>query len=197
MSSKHFFATDHFVERHIGTSPQQVAYMLQQLHVDSLDQLINETVPPNIQLTAPLAIGDPMSEYQYLQHVQQLMSRNQLWKSYIGMGYYGTIVPAVIQRNIFENPGWYTQYTPYQAEIAQGRLEALLNFQTVICDLTNMPVANASLLDEATAAAEAMQMLHRTQNKNPKAPQNNTFLVADNCLPATIEVLKTRAEPLG
>lgn len=197
MSSKHFFATDHFVERHIGTSPQQVAYMLQQLNVDTLDELINQTVPPNIQLTAPLEIGDPMSEYQYLQHIQQLMSRNQVWKSYIGMGYYGTIVPAVIQRNIFENPGWYTQYTPYQAEIAQGRLEALLNFQTVICDLTNMPVANASLLDEATAAAEAMQMLHRTQNKNPRAPQNNTFLVADNCLPATIEVLKTRAEPLG
>lgn len=197
MSSKHFFATDHFIERHIGPNPQQISHMLQTVNVDTLDQLIDETIPPNIRLNAPLEIGYPMSEYQYLQHIRQLMSRNQPLKSYIGTGYYGTIVPAVIQRNILENPGWYTQYTPYQAEIAQGRLEALLNFQTLICELTNMPVANASLLDEATAAAEAMQMLHRTQNKNPQAPQNNCFLVADNCLPATIEVIKTRAEPLG
>lgn len=197
MSNKHFFATDHFIERHIGPNAQQISHMLQSVNVDTLDQLIDETIPPNIRLNTPLEIGDPMSEYQYLQHIRQLMSRNQLLKSYIGTGYYGTIVPTVIQRNILENPGWYTQYTPYQAEIAQGRLEALLNFQTLICELTNMPVGNASLLDEATAAAEAMQMLHRTQNKNPRQPQNNCFLVADNCLPATIEVIKTRAEPLG
>lgn len=171
--------------------------MLQQLHVDSLDQLINETVPPNIQLTAPLEIGDPMSEYQIpatctATYVAQSTLEIVYWYGLLWNHCACCYTTQYIRKSGLVHP----IYTLSSREIAQGRLEALL-CSTVICDLTNMPVANASLLDEATAAAEAMQMLHRTQNKNPRVAQNNCFLVANNCLPATIDVLKTRAEPLG
>jgi glycine dehydrogenase len=138
-----------------------------------------------------------MSEYEYLRELRGLASKNKLFKTYIGRGYYGTWTPSVINRSIFQNPGWYTQYTPYQAEIAQGRLEAILNFQTMVCDLTGLPVANASLLDEGTSAAEAMTLFFGVKNKKNKAVVANRFLVSDRVFPQTISVLKTRAEPLG
>lgn len=188
--------TDLFLSRHLGPRQSDLSQMLQTVGADNLEQLIAQTIPASIRLAQPLNTGEAMSEYAYLAHIDQVARRNKLWKTYIGMGYYGTITPPVILRNIFENPGWYTQYTPYQSEIAQGRLEALLNFQTMVCDLCAMEVANASLLDEATAAAEAMLLLHRTKNKTPQS-QKNTFWVSDTCLPATIEVLQGRAEPLG
>ena len=147
-----------FESRHIGPGPAETAQMLKTIGVSSIDELIDQTIPPAIRLKKPMKMDPAMSEYEYLQHIQQLAARNKVFKTYIGLGYYGTITPSVILRNIFENPGWYTAYTPYQAEIAQGRLEALLNFQTMVMDLTGMELANASLLDEATAAAEAMHI---------------------------------------
>ncbi|HRI27069.1 MAG TPA: aminomethyl-transferring glycine dehydrogenase [Chitinophagales bacterium] len=191
-----FSSNNEFLSRHLGPNKQQTEQMLQQIGVASIDELISQTIPDGIKLAKPLHLGNPMTEYAYMQYITQIAQQNKLWKSYLGMGFYDTITPAVIQRNIFENPGWYTQYTPYQSEIAQGRLEALLNFQTMVANLTAMPIANASLLDEATAAAEAMQMLHRVKNKKP-GQEMNTFLVSDTCLPYTIDVLKTRAQPLG
>src|SRR5258708_22665 len=147
-----------FASRHIGPDEQETARMLATIGIGSLDELIDKTIPAAIRSKKSLAIPGPLSEQQYLTDLRQIASLNKVYKSYIGQGYYGTIVPSVILRNVFENPGWYTQYTPYQAEIAQGRLESLLNFQTMVSDLTGLPLANASLLDEGTAAAEAMTM---------------------------------------
>jgi glycine dehydrogenase len=167
--------------------------MLDTIGLTSIDQLIEKTVPAAIRLAKPLQIGDAMSEHQYLTKAMELGKKNIVAKSYIGMGYHPTFVPTVILRNVLENPGWYTAYTPYQAEIAQGRLEALLNYQTMIIDLTGMEIANASLLDEGTAAGEAMHMLF-AETKKANA---NKFFVSELCFPQTIDVLKTRATPIG
>jgi glycine dehydrogenase len=189
--------TDKFVSRHNGPREQEVSSMLKKTGAASVDQLISETVPANIRLKQPLRIAPAMSEYQYMKHIKALGKKNKTFRSYIGLGYYNNILPAVIQRNILENPGWYTAYTPYQAEIAQGRLEALLNFQTVVMDLTAMPIANASLLDEATAAAEALFMFYSNRSRE-KAKQNaNKFFVSNTVFPQTIDVLRTRAVPYG
>ncbi len=171
--------------------------MLETLGVDSLDDLIDQTVPSSIRLKTPLNLPEPLSEYKFLEELKKTAKKNKVYKSYIGLGYYDCLTPGVIQRNIFENPGWYTQYTPYQAEISQGRLEALINFQTLVIDLTKMEIANASLLDEATAAAEAMTMLHRVGASQRKKETRRKFFVSEKCFPQTIDVLKTRAEPLG
>ncbi len=189
--------TEQFVNRHNGPSEQDVQAMLQKIDAISLEALIDQTVPAAIRLKQPLNLPEGMSEHAYLQHLRGIAAKNKLYKSYIGLGYYDTIVPSVIQRNILENPGWYTAYTPYQAEIAQGRLEALLNFQTMIMDLTGMEIANASLLDEATAAAEAMTMLHGLRSREAAEQGKNSFFVSNECFPQTIELLKTRAKPLG
>jgi glycine dehydrogenase len=184
---------DNFVDRHIGPGQNDINEMLKIIGVDTLDQLIDETVPSSIRLKKPLRLNMPVTEYRFIENLKKIAEKNKVFKSYIGMGYYNTVTPAVIQRNILENPGWYTQYTPYQAEISQGRLEALINFQTVITDLTGLKIANASLLDEGTAAAEAMIMFHSLR-KEKDAYQ---FFVSEECFPQTIEVLKTRANPLG
>src|ERR1035437_10465495 len=155
-----------FASRHIGPNDHETSQMLKTIGSGSLDELLNDTIPSSIRNNKPLEVTPSLSEYEYLAELQQLASRNKLFKTYIGQGYYDTIVPSVILRNIFENPGWYTQYTPYQAEISQGRLESLLNFQTLVCDLTALPIANASLLDEGTAAAEAMAMLFNHKNRD-------------------------------
>jgi glycine dehydrogenase len=188
---------DVFIDRHIGPRNSDTKKMLQVIGVKSVDELIEKTIPDGIRLKSPLSVQEGLSEYNYLRMLRSVAAKNQVFQSYIGLGYYGTILPAAIQRNIFENPGWYTAYTPYQAEIAQGRLEALLNFQTMVCDLTAMPVANASLLDEATAAAEAMAMLFSSRSREEEKNGVNVFLVSDQCFPQTIDVLKTRATPLG
>ncbi|BCK88789.1 glycine dehydrogenase (decarboxylating) [Sideroxyarcus emersonii] len=189
--------TEQFVNRHNGPSTQDVQAMLKKINAPSLDALIDQTVPAAIRLKKPLDLPDGMSEHAFLQHLRGVAAKNKLYKSYIGLGYYDTVVPPVIQRNVLENPGWYTAYTPYQAEIAQGRLEALLNFQTMIIDLTGMEIANASLLDEATAAAEAMTMLHGLRSREAAEQGKNSFFVSNECFPQTIELLKTRARPLG
>ncbi|MCX7193475.1 MAG: glycine dehydrogenase (aminomethyl-transferring), partial [Proteobacteria bacterium] len=188
---------DQFVNRHNGPSDQDVQAMLAKIDAPSLDALIDQTIPASIRLKAPLNLPEGLSEHAYLQHLRGIAAKNRLYKTYIGLGYYDTILPPVIQRNVLENPGWYTAYTPYQAEIAQGRLEALLNFQTMIVDLTGMEIANASLLDEATAAAEAMTMLHGLRSRDAAAAGKNSFFVSHECFPQTIELLKTRAKPLG
>jgi glycine dehydrogenase len=187
--------TDAFVDRHIGPDAEATKQMLQVIGVKSIDELIDQTVPASIRRTTPVNIPAAQSEFHYLKELKKKASKNKLYKNYIGCGYYGTITPAVIRRNILENPGWYTQYTPYQAEIAQGRLEALLNFQTMVADLTALPIANASLLDEGTAAAEAMHLFWGVKNK--KGAEFNKFFVSQLCLPQTIDVIKTRAEILG
>ena len=169
--------------------------MLKKINAPSLDALIDETIPKAIRLKKPLDLPEGLSEYKYLEHLRGMAAKNKSYKTYIGLGYYDTVLPPVIQRNILENPGWYTAYTPYQAEIAQGRLEALLNFQTMVVDLTGMEIANASLLDEATAAAEAMTMLYGLRPRD--AVDKNSFFVSHECFPQTIELLKTRAKPLG
>ena len=186
-----------FESRHIGPGPAETAQMLKTIGVSSIDELIDQTIPPAIRLKKPMKMDPAMSEYEYLQHIQQLAARNKVFKTYIGLGYYGTITPSVILRNIFENPGWYTAYTPYQAEIAQGRLEALLNYQTMILDLTGMELANASLLDEATAAAEAMHMFYAMRTKDQVKAGANVLFVSEKCFPQTIDLLKTRSAPLG
>lgn len=190
-----FFETDNFRNRHIGPNSNDTKEMLKVVGVDSIDKLIDETVPAGIRLAEGLNLDEALSEFEMLGKLQSLADKNKLFKNYIGLGYYPSILPSVIRRNIFENPGWYTQYTPYQAEISQGRLEAVLNFQTMVTDLTGLPVANASLLDEATAAAEAMLMT-KALRKGPKA-NANTFFVSEECFPQTIEVVKTRAVPVG
>jgi glycine dehydrogenase len=185
-----------FTDRHTGSGNLEIKQMLHKISARSIDQLIEETIPKEIQLTTPLHISSGLTEYQYLKSLRSIAAKNQSFRSYIGMGYYNTILPAVIQRNILENPGWYTAYTPYQAEISQGRLEALLNFQTMIADLTGLPVANASLLDEGTAAAEAMIMFYNFSNKSGANQKVNKFFVSQNCFPQTIDVIITRAKPL-
>ena len=190
-------STDSFIHRHIGPREEEISKMIKSIGVKSLDDLIDNTVPGNIRLNQPLNLPKGISEYEYLQRIKKIASKNKVFKSYIGTGYYNTIFPAVIQRNIFENPSWYTSYTPYQAEISQGRLEALLNFQTMISDLTCMEIANASLLDEATAAAEAMIMLYNARKKEQIKEGKCKFFVDSNIFPQILNVLETRAEPLG
>ena len=182
-----------FLDRHLGPAPQEVKEMLAYLGCRSIEELVEEAVPEAIRLGRPLRIPEGVPEVELLARFEKIAAENRTWRSYLGMGYSGTITPGVIRRNILENPGWYTQYTPYQAEIAQGRLEALLNFQTAVIDLTGMEIANASLLDEATAAAEAMVMLHGRGRRR----RGHVFLVAEDCHPQTIGVVRTRAEPLG
>ena len=189
--------SDRFAPRHIGPSPQERDEMLRAVGAASLDALMDEAIPPAIRLRQPLALPPPEAESVYLQRLAAIVGRNRVCRSYIGLGYHDTITPSVILRLVMENPGWYTPYTPYQAEIAQGRLESLLNFQTMVADLTGMEVANASLLDEATAAAEAMTMLRRVTTKKLPAGEKPLFLVSDRCFPQTIDVLRTRAQPLG
>lgn len=189
--------TNAFAPRHIGPDENDQNQMLKTIGVDSLDQLIYETIPDDIRLKNGLNLDEPMTEYEYLNHIHELSKKNKVFKSYIGLGYHPTIVPAVIQRNILENPGWYTAYTPYQAEIAQGRLEALLNFQTMVTDLTGMELANASLLDESTAAAEAMSLLFAVRERDQKKNNVNKFFVSDAILPQTLSLLQTRANPIG
>ncbi|MCK8480077.1 aminomethyl-transferring glycine dehydrogenase [Psychroserpens algicola] len=189
--------TADFSLRHIGPRTADQKQMLETIGVDSMEQLIHETIPDGIRLTSELDLDAPMSEQDYLLHIYDLSKKNKVFKTYIGLGYHPTIMPAVIQRNILENPGWYTAYTPYQAEIAQGRLEALLNFQTMITDLTGMEIANASLLDESTAAAEAMSLLFSVRERDQKKAGINKFFVSEHCLPQTISLLQTRANPIG
>lgn len=189
--------TDKFVSRHNGPRENEVNQMLAKIGVSSIDELISQTVPPNIRLKQPLRVAPAMSEFQYSKHLKALGKKNKVFRTYIGLGYYHNILPAVIQRNVLENPGWYTAYTPYQAEIAQGRLEAILNFQTMVMDLTAMPIANASLLDEATAAAEALFMFYSNRSKDKVKNNANKFFVSNTCFPQTIDVVKTRAVPYG
>jgi glycine dehydrogenase len=191
--SRPFAWTDRFIHRHIGPNAKEVAAMLKVVGYESLDALVDATVPKGIRLAQPLNLPAPRSEYGLLNEMREIAAKNQIFKSYIGMGYYDTITPPVIQRNVIENPGWYTPYTPYQAEISQGRLEALLNFQTMVTDLTAMEIANASLLDEGTAAAEAMQMAHAIKGNE----QKKVIFVSDACHPQTIDVVQTRAKALG
>ena len=185
-----------FAHRHIGPNPTELNIILKTIGVESVEELLNQTIPDNIRLKKDLNIPEGISEMEFLKEIKKLSSLNKNFKTYIGLGYHDTFTPSVIQRNILENPGWYTAYTPYQAEIAQGRLEALLNFQTMICDLTKMELANASLLDEGTAAAEAMIMMFNNRSKQQKSSNENRFYVDSNILPQTLSVLNTRANPL-
>ena len=181
-----------FIKRHIGPSKKDEKDMLGQLGYQNINELISQTVPEKILFKGELNIGEPNSEYEALRILKGLSRKNQIYSNFIGMGYYGTYTPNVIIRNILENPGWYTSYTPYQPEVAQGRLEMLLNFQQMIIDFTGMDIANASLLDEGTAAAEAMGLSHRLNKKD-----SDLVFISKDCHPQTIEVVKTRAEPLG
>lgn len=191
--------TDRFQDRHIGPNAVETAEMLAAIGVNSLETLIEQTIPAAIRSSKPLEMPEALSEFEYLRELKQTAKLNKVFRSYIGQGYYGTITPSVISRNVFQNPGWYTQYTPYQAEIAQGRLEAILNFQTMVADLTGLPIANASLLDEGTAAAEAMTMFFAEKNKRAKtaADHISDFWVDTHVSAATLDVLKTRSAPLG
>ena len=189
--------TDVFANRHIGIHETDLPEMLEKIEVKSLDELINKTIPSKIRLKAPLALNPPMTERAFMEHMAALAAKNKMYTSYIGCGWYDTITPAVIQRNIFENPVWYTSYTPYQTEISQGRLEALMNFQTVISDLTAMPLANCSLLDEATAAAEAAAMMYALRSRQQQKEGANTLFVDEEIFPQTLAVIQTRAIPQG
>jgi glycine dehydrogenase len=188
---------DKFVNRHIGPRESELSKMLEAIGVSTLDELIDQTVPENIRIRKPMQLADGLTERQYFRKILDLASRNKVFNTYIGMGYYDTVTPAVILRNVLENPVWYTSYTPYQAEISQGRLEALLNYQTMVCELTSMEIANASLLDEATAAAEAMTMMYASRSRAMVKNGVNRILVDDKVWPQTIDVLITRARPLG
>ncbi len=190
-----FDLSDQFVNRHIGPSDEELALMLNEIGFQNTDELLDKVIDESIKLKKELDLGDGLSEYELLEELKAIATKNKVYKNYIGLGYYPTITPAAIQRNIFENPGWYTQYTPYQAEISQGRLEALLNFQTMIADLTSLSLTNASLLDEATAASEAMIMFFNSRKRDKK--NANVFLIAEDLFPQTIDVLKTRANPIG
>jgi glycine cleavage system P protein (glycine dehydrogenase) len=189
--------TDSFALRHIGPRKSDLSEMLKTIGAESMEQLMNETIPNDIRLKNDLVLDAAMSEQEFLEHINELAEKNQVFKSYIGLGYNASNIPAVIQRNILENPGWYTAYTPYQAEIAQGRLEALLNYQTMVIDLTGMELANASLLDESTAAAEAMALLFAVRERDQKKNDVNRFFVSDDVLPQTLSLLYTRSSPLG
>lgn len=188
---------DRFVSRHIGPRKNEIKEMLEAVGVSSMEELIEQTVPANIRLKEPLKLGTGLTERRYYRKILSLAAKNKVFNTYIGMGYYDTITPAVILRNVLENPVWYTSYTPYQAEISQGRLEALLNYQTMVCELTGMPIANASLLDEATAAAEAMIMMMGLRSRQMAKNGANVILVDEKMWPQTHDVLKTRALPLG
>ena len=191
------FAQQSFQRRHIGISDEQKSEMLKTIGVDNLEHLIDLTIPSHIRSTKEMDIPDALTEYAYLNELKTIASKNKVFTNYIGQGYYGTITPSVILRNVFHNPGWYTQYTPYQAEIAQGRLEALLNFQTMVSDLTGLPIANASLLDEGTAAAEAMAMFQNARNKKRKKNPATKFFIDNNVYAQTVDIMITRAEPIG
>jgi glycine dehydrogenase len=187
--------TDTFARRHLGEAAADTAAMLKLLGYPSLDALVDAAVPPHIRLGRPLDLPSAAGESAALAELRAMAGENKVFRNCIGLGYYDTHTPGVIQRNILENPGWYTAYTPYQAEISQGRLEALLNFQTMVCDLTGLQIANASMLDEGTAAAEAMMMCHRL--KEGAADTNHAFFVSSACHPQTIDIVRTRAKPLG
>lgn len=189
--------TDNFIKRHNGPREEEVEMMLKKIGVSSLDELIEKTVPDSIRLKAPLNLPKGMNEFEYINHIKAIGAKNKIYKTYIGMGYYNTITPGVITRNILENPGWYTSYTPYQAEISQGRLEALLNFQTMVSDLTAMPIANASLLDEGTAGAEAMIMFFNSRSRDAVKKGANVCFVSCDLFPQSIDVIVTRATALG
>ena len=189
--------TESFERRHIGPTENEIKQMLSVINANSIDELIDQTIPKSIRNDKPMRLDPPMSESDYLTHLKKISSLNKVYKTYIGLGYNRSYLPAVIQRNILENPGWYTAYTPYQAEIAQGRLEALLNFQTMVTDLTGMEISNASLLDESTAAAEAMTLLFSTRSRNQKKENINSFFVSADTFPQTLALLETRAKPLG
>lgn len=189
--------TDAFALRHIGPRENDLEHMLKTIGAATLNQLIDETIPSDIRLKSDLDLEPAMTEYEFANHIQKLGNKNKVFQSYIGLGYNAAIIPAVIQRNIFENPGWYTAYTPYQAEIAQGRLEAILNFQTMVIELTGMEIANASLLDEGTAAAEAMSLLFDVRSRDQKKNNTNKFFVSEEILPQTLSVLQTRSTPIG
>ena len=189
--------TDNFIKRHNGPRGEEVDLMLKKIGVASLDELIDKTVPSSIRLKSPLNLPKGMNEFEYTNHIKEIGAKNKIYKTYIGMGYYNSITPGVITRNILENPGWYTSYTPYQAEISQGRLEALLNFQTMVSDLTAMPIANASLLDEGTAAAEAMIMFYNARSRDAVKKGANQCFVSCNLFPQSIDVIVTRATALG
>lgn len=186
-----------FLERHIGPNQSEINKMLACIGTDSLDHLIEEIIPNSIRLNSELILPEPLSEFDYLKKIKLIAEKNKMYRSYIGMGYYNTITPSVILRNVFENPGWYTSYTPYQAEISQGRMEAMLNFQTMVIDLTKLELTNCSLLDEATAAAEAMNMMLALRNKEKTKAGANTFFVDNNIFPQTKDVLNTRSKPLN
>ncbi|MCK9199205.1 MAG: aminomethyl-transferring glycine dehydrogenase subunit GcvPA, partial [Bacilli bacterium] len=189
--------TNNFAKRHNGPQAHDIQKMLDVIGVSSIDELIDKTIPSAIRLKQPLNLPQGMNEYEYITHMKELASKNKIFKSYIGMGYYNTITPGVLQRNILENPGWYTAYTPYQAEISQGRLEVLFTFQTTICSLTAMPIANASMLDEATAAAEAMLMFYGSRSREQQKNNVIKFFVDSSLFPQNLEVIKTRALPKG
>ncbi len=190
-------SVDQFVYRHNGPRTHEIGHMLNKIGVASMDELLDKTVPPSIRLKTPLETSEPVNEHEYLKRIWKIASKNKVFKSFIGMGYYDTILPSVILRNVFENPSWYTSYTPYQAEISQGRLEALLNFQTLVIELTGMELANASLLDEATASAEAMIMLHNSRSRNQVKLNANKFFVDEKIFPQTLDVISTRSVPLN
>ncbi len=189
--------TDNFINRHNGPREEEVSLMLKKIGVASLDELLDKTIPASIRLKSPLNLPKGMNEFEYTNHIKEIGAKNKIYKTYIGMGYYNSITPGVITRNILENPGWYTSYTPYQAEISQGRLEALLNFQTMVSDLTAMPIANASLLDEGTAAAEAMIMFYNSRSRDAVKKEANQCFVSCNLFPQSIDVIVTRATALG
>ena len=189
--------SDKFVNRHNGPRKHDLPQMLKTIGVNSLEELIDKTVPGNIRLEKPLRLPEAMSEYEYLNHIKSLGQKNKMFRSFIGQGYYGVALLSVVTRNVLENPAWYTSYTPYQAEISQGRLEALLNFQTMIIELTGMQIANASLLDESTAAAEAMIMMFNARSRASVKAGANKFFVDDDIFPQTLDVIKTRSKPLG
>ncbi|MEG0032715.1 MAG: glycine dehydrogenase (aminomethyl-transferring), partial [Mucinivorans sp.] len=188
---------DCFVSRHIGANENQTQEMLQTIGVSSVEELIDQVIPKNIQLPTPLDLPAGISEYEFASQIRAMGRRNTPLRTFIGMGYYGTATPAAIMRNIFENPAWYTSYTPYQAEISQGRLEALLNFQTMVCSMTAMEISNCSLLDEATAAAEAAAMMFALRSRAAVKEGRNLLLVDENIFPQTLDLLLTRCEPQG
>ena len=190
-------ATDNFIDRHNGPRASELDHMLKHIGVSSVEELISQTLPKDIRLPKPIALPEGLTEYEFFSKIKEIASKNKIYRSLIGMGYYNTATPAVILRNIFENPSWYTSYTPYQAEISQGRLEALINYQTMVMDLTGMEIANCSLLDEATAAAEAMLMMHNLRSRAAVKEGKNVLFVDESVFPQTLDVILTRAEPAG